>query len=180
MKFKTEVSKLAPIWTLKFIFLDMQKFAHQIAVHVDYIGKTLKKGDMPDRHISQIVQHLNDTTRCLLNYSYVNNITIVDMKEEDYVQPKVTWDMIETSQFKGLNDNLSLFENYSDRCYMYCLLLWNCAQQALLSRVDVYNETIDAFFEWMVECSDKEYSDESTQPLFRLISQLGYFKIYQS
>lgn len=180
----TEVLKRAPIWIIKFVFLDMQKFAHQIATHLNCQEETFY-GNMDylwhskDYHIRQIIQHLTYTTRCLLNYAYINNIGIMDMneKDQDYLQAKATWQIVNISQLEGLNPDSSLLESYSDRSYMYCILLWNCAQQIILNKADVYDDTIGDFFEFMVELFDSETTDERTQPLFKLISQLGHFHI---
>ena len=184
MKSTTEILTRVPLWAIKLIYIDMQKFMHQIATQSNYKGKALQGNPINVRGISDpdiqlILQHLNEVTRCLLNYAYVNSINIEGLNEYDmeYSHAKATWNTINTYQIDGLNPKLTILENYSDRTNMYCLLLWICAHQVLLNKVDVYDDTIDEFFEWMVDYLGTKYKDERTQPLFKLISQLGYFHI---
>ena len=63
---------------------------------------------------------------------------------------------------------------------MYCMLLWNCAEQILQNKVDVFDDTIGEFIEWMVEYSDRKNKscDERIQPLLKLMSQIGHFQIH--
>lgn len=186
MAFKTEVLKRSPLWIINFIFRDIQIFASQIAdklLLVKVLPNEVNYLTMSqDLHIKQILQHLTDTTRCLLNYAYVNNISIkdLDVEDEDQRQAIATWNVINAFHGRDPDDSLSLLEQYSDRSYMYCMLLWNCSEQILQNKVDVFEDTIYEFIEWMVECSNKNDRpyDDRIQPLLKLMSQIGHFHIH--
>jgi hypothetical protein len=177
----TEVLKRSPLWIIKFIYIDMQKFSHLIISHYNYKGEILQ-GDVDglrqitDPNIRQLVNHLNATTRCLLNYAYVNYINIMDLKkyDKDYFQAKTTWDIIFAAQLETIPHGSHLLDCYGDRSELYSLLLWNCAQQILMNKVDVYNDTIDEF---ILRTDYSKYNDERTQPLFKLLTILLRFHI---
>lgn len=180
----TEVLKRSPLWVIKFIYVDMQKFTHQIITHYNYKGELLQ-GDLDglrqitDPNIRQLVNHLNATTRCLLNYAYVNDIDIMDLKKYDqyYSQAKTTWDNITAAQLESIPSGLSLLERYGDRSELYSILLWNCAHQIISNKVEVYDDTIAQFRKYFFTNDDTKHIDERTQPLFDLISILLRFHI---
>ncbi|MFP5081161.1 hypothetical protein [Pedobacter sp. JCM 36344] len=165
----------------------MLKFACQLAEvsvleeekkldHLEYLGKH------HDFHIHQIVQHMIHTTRCLLNYAYINNIDIESLNEgdNDYEQAKATWAVVTAQRNDDPIGYRDLTFGYSDNSYMYCIAVWNCAYQILLNENDVYNDTIGQFVEGVEELTNREITlgDERTQPLFKLISQIGDFRIH--
>jgi hypothetical protein len=183
MGFQTEVLKRSPLWAISFIFNDMRSFAYKIGDQLSHLNTSSEDVVRPDLHIRQIVQHLTDTTRCLLNYSYVNDCSLnaLDVEHESHLQAIATWDIVTAFRDDTFHDDLNLLERYSDRAYMYCLLLWNCAEQILQNKGDVFNDTIDDFISRMPNFSDADikFYDERTQPLFKLISQIGNFHIFK-
>jgi predicted DNA-binding protein YlxM (UPF0122 family) len=176
---KTEVLKRSPLWALSFIFNDMQNFAHQIGDKRSFINASSEEVIFPDLQLSHLVQHLTDTTRCLLNYCYINDLNLEDVCDDhqDHLQAIYTWDVVTTVREGNLDVSLTLYDRYSDRSYMYCMFLWNCAEQILQNKEDVFNDTIDNFIEWMSNFSykDTKFNDERTQPLFKLITQISNF-----
>jgi hypothetical protein len=186
MLVKEEVLKSSPIWVLRFIYADMLAFAYNLAEvpdcdmetisdHVEYLGK------FDDAHIQQIVQHLNLTSVCIWDHSLVNMIDIKVLKQGDeiYDQAKTTWDTTTKANGSGFKGYKQLLTDYSDTNYSHCISLWNCAYQILLNERDVYNDTFSEFLESLEELTNggNTYGDQRTQPLFKLISQIGNFHI---
>ena len=178
--------KRSPLWVIKFIHLDMQKFDQKITDQVNnerikFLNDVDHVNQIKDFHVQQIVAHLNDTTRCLLNYAYVNSIDIEGLDEggQDFLQAKTTWGVIIACHNKVSIRNQGLLEQYSSRTYMYCMLLWNCAEQVLQNKVDVFNDTIGKSIYWMTDSEVKDWTlgDERTKPLFQLINQISNFRI---
>jgi len=187
MIIKEQILRCAPIWVLRFIYADMLKFAYLLSAvpdcdmesmpdHLDYLGK------FDDIHIRQIVQQLNYTSTCMLNYAQVNSIDVKSLEQADdvYNHAKTTWEGVTAEcTFDSQKDYQHLVIGYSDKNYLYCILLWNSAYQILLNETDVYNETFGHFVECLEELTKGSITcgDERTQPLFKLISQIGDFRI---
>ncbi|MFP5082125.1 hypothetical protein [Pedobacter sp. JCM 36344] len=131
--------------------------------------------------LKKLIRILTHTTRCLLNYLYINDIDIESLVEGDqaYQQANSTWNIVSGNQNEDFNDSTPVRQVYSDKSYMYCIALWNCAQQILLNEIDVYNDTFGDFVEGMDRMSigKSTFGDERTQALFILIAQLGDFRV---
>jgi hypothetical protein len=183
---KEQILRCSPIWMLRFIYADMLKCAYLLSDvpdcdmdsmpnHLDHLGK------FEDRHIRQIVEHLNYTSACMLEYAQVNgvDVNVLQSGDEIYNHARATWDIVteERQTYPQGYANLVIF--YSDKNYMHCISLWNCAYQILLNEVDVYNETFGQFLESLEELTNGNITcgDQRTHPLFKLISQIGDFRI---
>ncbi|MEJ7556685.1 MAG: hypothetical protein WKF66_00150 [Pedobacter sp.] len=183
---KEQILRYSPIWVLRFIYADMLKFAYllsdvpdcdmeAVSDHISHLGK------FQDNHVQQIVAHLNYTSTCIAAYVQFNNLDIDNLQfgDEVYHQARATWNVI-TEERRGFPQG---YENvvigYSDKNYMYCISLWNCAYQIIMNEMDVYNETFGQFLECLEELTNGNITcgDERTQPLFKLISQIGNFRI---
>ena len=151
------------VWILNFIHADMLRFGEQL--------------EEPVAELEPVADHMTHTTRCLLNYAYVNDVDVESavMGDAGYIQAKATWELIHSNYDGGVQQGRDIVERYSDRSYIYCIVLWNSAYQILLNQPDVYNDTFGDFIEGMEKLSNGEltFGDERTQPLFMLISQLS-------
>jgi hypothetical protein len=183
---KEQVLRCSPIWVLRFIYADMLKFAYllsdvpdcdmeAIPDHLAHLGK------FQDIHIQQIVQHLNFTSTCIVDYARANqlDVSVLEPGDDVYHQARATWDIVTPERKSDPQGYEHIVTGYSDKNYMYCISLWNCAYQILLNEKDVYNETFGHFLECLEELTTSNITcgDRRTEPLFRLISQIGDFRI---
>lgn len=181
-----KIAMNSAVWILNFIYADMSKFADQLGELGDYeleplAGDVSYVGNVKYAYVQQIVHHMTHTTRCMLNYAYVNAIDIKNLVEGDeaYEQAKATWDLINSNCIPDEQQDPHVVQRYCDRSYTYCIALWNSAQQILINEKDVYNEKFGDFIVGMEKLSNGELSfgDERTHPLFMLIAQLDSFRI---
>ena len=179
--------RCSPMWVLKFMYEDMLLFAGQLAqlsnTDLDIIPDQLDEiNKIKDFPIRQIVLQLHDVSTCMEDYATRNDVIPADLSsgDEAYQHAESTWDKI----IAKLPENYahcyeSAVTGYSERNYSYTILLWNCAYQILLNEKDVLNDTFAAFLTGLEELTtgSATYGDQRTEPLFRLIAQIGDFRI---
>ena len=179
--------RCSPMWVLKFMYEDMLLFAGQLAqlsnTDLDIIPDQLDEiNKIKDFPIRQIVLQLHDVSICMEDYATRNDVIPADLSfgDEAYQHAENTWDKI----IAKLPENYAhsyetAVMGYSERNYSYTILLWNCAYQILLNEKDVLNDTFAAFLTGLEELTtgNATYGDQRTEPLFRLISQIGDFRI---
>jgi hypothetical protein len=127
----------------------------------------------------KISEHLTLISSCIHNYAYINEIENKSIVEQEIsgFQAMNTWIMIATSQNAMLEDHVYMTSGYKQRNYLYCIAIWNSAYQILYNEIDVYEKTAKHFLAYCDDLSKGSvtYGDERTEPLFKLIAQIGNF-----
>jgi hypothetical protein len=143
---------------------------------LDEISEFVKSNTM---YTSKISEHLTFISSCIHNYAYINEIENKPIVEQEvsHIQAMNTWKMIATFRNAVVEDHVYMTSGYKERNYLYCIAIWNSAYQILYNDIDVYDKTSKHF---MAYCSDLSkgsvtYGDERTEPLFKLIAQIGNF-----
>jgi hypothetical protein len=175
------------MWVLKFMYEDMLLFAGQLAqlsnTDLDVIPDQLDEiNKIKDFSIRQIVLQLHDVSIGMEDYASRNDVIPADLcsGDEAYQHAESTWDKIIAKLPENYAHSYeSAVRGYSERNYSYTILLWNCAYQILLNEKDVLNDTFAAFLTGLEELTtgNATYGDQRTEPLFRLIAQIGDFRI---
>lgn len=164
----------------------MLKYAHLMApvpdCDLDSVSDQLDLlSSFSDKHVRRIVKNLQFTADCTKRYAEFHAIDedFIHQQEEVQEQANATWDRVTQNAATLPSEYDDLLMRYSDQNYLYCIALWNCAYQILCNEKDVYNETFGQFIlsfeELMAE--NVTFGDERTEPLFKLISQIGDFRV---
>ena len=117
----------------------------------------------------------------MFNYAYINQIDIISTIEQDSFRDQAmkSWKMVIASQNATIENDVHISSDYNERNYMYCIGIWNCAYQILYNELDVYNKTFEHFLDFFDDLNKKSvtYGDERTEPLFKLIAQIGNYRV---
>ena len=126
-------------------------------------------------------EHLTLISRCMFNYAYINQIDIISTIEQDSCRDQAmkSWKMVTASQNATIENDVHISSDYDERNYMYCIAIWNCAYQILYNELDVYNKTFEQFLDFFDDLNKitVTYGDERTEPLFKLIAQIGNYHV---
>ena len=137
--------------------------------------------DLKDQHVRQIHQNLKFTATAIAQYSEINHLDLNRLisEKEVFAHANSIWNVIMIAAGSTPSGYAKILTSYGSKNYLYCIAIWNCAYQVLLNEKDVYNITIAEFFEAFDNLikGDTNYGDRRTAPLFKLISQIGDFRI---